>query len=92
MKTNELEVPPGRVKQYLCAFFDFNGGPQQTGGWSHRGIETVIINSTHVRCISTHLTTFVVLASTVPESDAVSDTRSVGMHALYLHACYSLMS
>ena len=79
-KAKDLQVPPGRAKQYRCAFFNYSGGPQQTGGWSNSGIETVTVNSTHVRCISSHLTTFVVLVTTV--SDQVSDTVLFEMHDL----------
>ena len=81
-KAQDLQVLPGKVKQYYCAFFNYTGGPQKTGGWSNTGIETVTINSTHVRCISSHLTTFAVLVSTVPASEQVSSNVQFEMHAL----------
>ena len=90
-KGKDHPVPPGRAKQYRCAFFDYNGGPQQTGGWSNMGIETVTVNSTHVRCISSHLTPFVVLVTTVPVSDQVSDIALLEMHDLiHVYNIYTL--
>ena len=67
-----LTAPPGRMKEYRCAFFNFSGGPNGTGGWSYRGVETQVINATHVRCNAAHLTSFVVLVSIVPAGDTVS--------------------
>ena len=71
-KAQELPVPPGRVKQFRCAFFNFSGGAEQTGAWSYRGVDTVIINETQVQCTSSHLTSFVVLVMTVPAPQPVS--------------------
>ncbi len=65
-EAQDLQVPSGRVKQFRCAFFNFSGGAEQTGAWSYRGVETVIINETQVQCTSSHLTSFVVLVMTVP--------------------------
>ena len=65
-KAKTLSVPPGRVKRFRCAFFNFSGGTNQTGGWSYRGVKTEIINNTHIRCNASHLTTFVVLVSIIP--------------------------
>ena len=73
-KAQNLSVPSGRVKRFRCAFFNFSGGTDQTGGWSFRGLETEIINDTHIRCSASHLTTFVVLVSIIP---AVRDPVSV---------------
>ena len=67
MKSHSLSVPPGKVKQFRCAFFNFTAEEgNQTGGWSYRGVETDVINTSHVRCIASHLTSFVVLVSIVP--------------------------
>ena len=67
MKSHSLSVPPGKVKQFRCAFFNFTAEEaNQTGGWSYRGVETHVINTTHVRCMASHLTSFVVLVSIVP--------------------------
>ena len=67
MKSHSFSVPPGKVKQFRCAFFNFTAEEaNQTGGWSYRGVETHVINTTHVRCIASHLTSFVVLVSIVP--------------------------
>ena len=67
MKSQSLPVPPGKVKQFRCAFFNFEAEEgNQTGGWSYSGVETHVINSTHVRCIASHLTSFAVLVSIVP--------------------------
>ena len=65
-KAQALPVPPGRVKRFRCAFFNFSGGTDQAGGWSYRGVKTEIINNTHIRCNASHLTTFVVLVSIIP--------------------------
>ena len=67
-KSQSLPVPSGKVKQFSCAFFNYSaqGANQTIGGWSYRGVETDVINSTHVRCIASHLTSFVVLVSIVP--------------------------
>ena len=67
MKSQSLPVPPGMVKQFRCAFFNFTAEEgNRTGGWSYRGVETDVINTTHVRCNASHLTSFVVLVSIVP--------------------------
>ena len=67
MKSQSLPVPPGMVQQFHCAFFNFTAEEgNQTGGWSYRGVKTHVINTTHVRCIASHLTSFVVLVSIVP--------------------------
>ena len=67
VKSHSLSVPPGKVKQFRCAFFNFTAEEgNQTGGWSYRGVETDVINTTHVRCIASHLTSFVVLVSIIP--------------------------
>ena len=64
-----ITVPPGRRKQFRCAFFNFTGGANGTGGWSYRGVQTEVINETHVRCNAAHLTSFVVLVSIVPAGE-----------------------
>ena len=67
MKSQSLPVPPGKVKQFRCAFFNFEAEEDnQTGRWSYSGVETHVINTTHVRCIASHLTSFAVLVSIVP--------------------------
>ena len=68
MKSQSLPVPPGKVKQFRCAFFNYSaqGAKQTIGGWAYRGVDTDVINTTHVRCIASHLTSFVVLVSIVP--------------------------
>ena len=69
MKSKGLPVPPGKVKQFRCAFFNFKAEEgNQTGGWSYRGVETDVVNTSHVRCIASHLTSFVVLVSIVPSA------------------------
>ena len=75
VKSHSLSVPPGKVKQFRCAFFNFTAEEgNQTGGWSYRGVETHVINTTHVRCNASHLTSFVVLVSIVPSvGEPVSD-------------------
>ena len=66
VRSQSLVVPPGMVQQFHCAFFNFTAEEgNQTGGWSYRGVETDVINTTHVRCIASHLTSFVVLVSFV---------------------------
>ena len=60
------------MKQFRCAFFNFTGGANGTGGWSYSGVQTEVINETHVRCNAAHLTSFVVLVSIVPAADIVS--------------------
>ena len=71
-QATNLTVPPGRRKQFRCAFFNFTGGANRTGGWSYSGVQTEVINDTHVRCNAAHLTSFVVLVSIVPMTDIVS--------------------
>ena len=73
-KSQSLPVPPGKMKHFHCAFFNFSAeGANQTGGWSNSGVETDAIYVTHVRCIASHLTSFVVLVSIVPSvGDPVS--------------------
>ena len=71
-QATNLTVPPGRRKQFRCAFFNFTGGANGTGGWSYSGVQTEVINETHVRCNAAHLTSFVVLVSIVPAADIVS--------------------
>ena len=67
MKSQSLPVPPGKVKQFRCAFFNFEAEEgNQSGRWSYSGVETHVINTTHVRCIASHLTSFAVLVSIVP--------------------------
>ena len=75
MKSQSLPVPPGMVKKFRCAFFNFSAEVgNQTGGWSYRGVETHVINTTHVRCNASHLTSFAVLVSIVPSvGEPVSD-------------------
>ena len=64
-----VTVPPGRRKQFHCAFFNFTEGATGTGGWSYRGVQTEVINETRVRCNAAHLTSFVVLVSIVPAGE-----------------------
>ena len=64
-----ITVPPGRRKQFRCAFFNFTGGANGTGGWSYSGVQTEVINETCVRCNAAHLTSFVVLVSIVPAGE-----------------------
>ena len=64
-----ITVPPGRRKQFRCAFFNFTGGANGTGGWSYSGVQTEVINETHVRCNAAHLTSFAVLVSIVPAAE-----------------------
>ena len=64
-----ITVPPGRRKQFRCAFFNFTGGANGTGGWSYSGVQTEVINDTHVRCNAAHLTSFAVLVSIVPAAE-----------------------
>ena len=64
-----ITVPPGRRKQFRCAFFNFTEGANGTGGWSYSGVQTEVINETHVRCNAAHLTSFVVLVSIVPAGE-----------------------
>ncbi len=67
VKSQSLPVPPGMVNQFRCAFFNFTAEEDnQTGGWSYRGVETDVINTSHVRCNASHLTSFAVLVSIVP--------------------------
>ena len=66
-KSQSLFVPQGKVKLFRCAFFVFPDRElNQSGGWSYSGVETVVINTTHVRCMASHLTSFVVLVSIAP--------------------------
>ena len=67
-----ITVPARRRKLFRCAFFNFTGGANRTGGWSYRGVKTEVINDTHVRCNASHLTSFVVLVSIVPTDEPVS--------------------
>ena len=64
-----MSVSPGSEKQFRCAFFNFTGGANRTGGWSYSGVQTEVINETHVRCNAAHLTSFVVLVSIVPSDN-----------------------
>ena len=72
-------VPTGKMKLFRCAFFNFTGGANQTGGWSYRGLTTEVINDTHVLCKASHLTSFVVLVSIVPSNDLVSQYMHIGL-------------
>ena len=51
---------------FTCAFWNHTGGRNGTGGWSAHGLKTIVDNETHILCESEHLTTFIVLVSTVP--------------------------
>ena len=87
-RAQNVTVLSGRVKQFRCAFFNFTGGINQTGGWSYRGVETKVINDTHVGCNASHLTSFVVLVSIVPTvGDPVSNWFSI---VLELNRCIPL--
>ena len=68
-------MTPVTGKKFKCAFFNYSaqGANQTTGGWSYSGVETDVINTTHVRCIASHLTSFAVLVSIAP---TVGDTVS----------------
>ena len=68
-KAQNLSLVPGSMKYFQCAFFNASGGPNQTGGWFYSGLKTEIINDTHVRCSASHLTTFVILVSLIPEAE-----------------------
>ena len=68
-KAQNLSLLPGSVKHFQCAFFNASGGPNQTGGWCYSGLKTEIINDTHIRCSASHLTTFVILVSLIPEEE-----------------------
>jgi len=91
VKSQSLPVPPWMVKQFRCAFFNFTAEEgNRTGGWSYRGVETDVINTTHVRCIASHLTSFVVLVSFVPSvGEPVSGIVLLNFDTRY--NCYSYM-
>ena len=72
-RAKQLKASTGSKKQFRCAFFNFTGGANGTGGWSYSGVQTEVINDTHVRCNAAHLTSFVVLVSIVP-----SDNNDLG--------------
>ena len=72
-----ITVPPGRRKQFHCAFFNFTGGANGIGGWSNSGVQTEVINETHVRCNAAHLTSFVVLVSIVPVAEESVSALSI---------------
>ena len=61
-----ITVGPLEKKEVKCAFWNFTGGRNGSGGWLFEGIEKVFDNGTHIRCASKHLTSFVVLVSVVP--------------------------
>lgn len=66
-ESQSLFVPQGKAKLFRCAFFVYPDRElNQSGGWSYSGVETVVINTTHVRCMASHLTSFVVLVSVAP--------------------------
>ena len=75
------------MKQFQCAFFNFTGGANGTGGWSYSGVQTEVINETHVRCNAAHLTSFVVLVSIVPAADIVSANIVYSMMVIIYHTC-----
>ena len=77
--------------EFRCAFFNFTGGANLNGAWSYRGVETEVINSTHVRCNSSHLTTFVVLANVIAVSPVSSNPISLNIHYSYLPVCADAM-
>ena len=72
-RAKQFKASTGSKKQFYCAFFNFTGGANGTGGWSYSGVQTEVINDTHVRCNAAHLTSFVVLVSIVP-----SDNNDLG--------------
>ena len=74
-----ITVPPGRRKQFRCAFFNFTGGANGTGGWSYSGVQTEVINDTHVRCNAAHLTSFAVLVSIVPVAEESVSVLSINL-------------
>ena len=74
-----ITVPPGRRKQFRCAFFNFTGGANGTGGWSYSGVQTEVINETHVRCNAAHLTSFAVLVSIVPAAEESVSVLSINL-------------
>ena len=74
-----ITVPPGRRKQFRCAFFNFTGGANGTGGWSYSGVQTEVINDTHVRCNAAHLTSFAVLVSIVPAAEESVSVLSINL-------------
>ena len=82
--TNEnaqnITIGPREQKEVRCAFWDFAGGRNGSGGWSFDGIEKVLDNGTHVQCTSKHLTSFVVLVSVVPVPVEVS---LLPVHTMY---------
>ena len=68
-RAKQLTVSSGREKQFRCAFFNFTGGANGTGGWSYSGVQTEVINKTHVCCNAAHLTSLVVLVSIIPRDN-----------------------
>ena len=68
VETERLAMTSVRGEELKCTFFNYSaqGANQTTGGWSYRGVITDVINTTHVRCIASHLTSFAVLVSIVP--------------------------
>ena len=90
VETERLAMTPVRGEKLKCVFFNYSaqGANQTTGGWSYRGVITDVINTTHVRCIASHLTTFAVLVGIAPTvGDTVSDDNYI--HAVGTFEWYS---
>jgi hypothetical protein len=61
-----------------CVFYvPSTSGANESGRWSTDGCTTHVINSTHARCVSSHLTSFAVLVSSDDYSTA--DTRRLSI-------------
>jgi hypothetical protein len=61
-----------------CVYYvPSTSGASENGRWSTDGCTTHVINSTHARCISSHLTSFAVLVSS--DDHTAADTRRLSI-------------
>jgi hypothetical protein len=83
---NIQDIHPTEKKVFTCAFWNHTGGRNGTGGWSTHGLKTIVDNETHILCESEHLTTFIVLVSTVP-----NESSTVFKRITYIGCSISLL-
>jgi hypothetical protein len=74
---NSSKMAATKLAAKCVYYIPSTSGANENGRWSTDGCTTHVINSTHARCVSNHLTSFAVLVSSDEHSSA--DTRRLSI-------------
>ncbi|CAL1279568.1 unnamed protein product, partial [Larinioides sclopetarius] len=79
-----------RNRSWGCVFWDERLN-YPNGGWSYQGCNSILINSTHVRCFCNHLTSFAVVMRLNPEPKLTKIHEKLLSVITYIGCCLSIL-